>query len=114
MLYNALVNIAVRNTIGEYTIKDFNIFEIEKNNSVFSTVDVKNYKNKELVFKVLCPYCSEYHYYKYGINEIIKRDMVIGGCHIMGYPIIFIGNYSYISEKIMQFRKVNKRIYAQI
>jgi len=110
MLYNALVNIAVRNSIGEYEIKGFSIFETAKNNFAFSTVEIKNYKNKELVFKVLCPYCSEHHYYKYRINEIIKRDMLIGGCHIMGYPIMFIGNYNYISEKIMQFSQVNKKI----
>ncbi|WP_127837046.1 hypothetical protein [Clostridium prolinivorans] len=114
MLLTTDISIALKNHYGQYEIKEISLFELNKLKNSFLNLDVRLNKNKEVSFRLKCPLCGEYHYYKYNINEILKRDMVIGGCEILGMPLFFIGDCRKVNWRIKKYNQINKSIYAMI
>ena len=90
--------------MGQYETKNLTIFEINNMNKQYSNLEIIGNKNKEVTFKIKCPICNKYHYYKYNIVSIMKSEMVIGGCELLGIPIFFIGNNEKVNERINKFR----------
>jgi len=114
MLLNTDVSIALKNFYGDYDINRFSLFETNRINENFISLKVKVQNNREIILMVKCPICGKEHYYKYSVNEFVRRKLIIGGCEALGEPLFYIGKYDKVSEKISQFRNINSRIYAMI
>lgn len=114
MLLNTEVSFALKNTFGQYEIKDLSLFEMDKVTKDFPGIEMYSNRNKELSFKLRCPLCGENHSYSYSVNDLLKRDMVIGGCENLGMPLFFIGNQVKVHQRIKSFRDVNKNLAAMI
>lgn len=112
--FNTEIGIALKGYEGQYDIKTLTVFEIERINRRFASLEAKLDRNKNVKVKARCPLCGEYHQYYYSINDFLKRDMVIGGCEKLGMPIFYIGNKGKVSERINQFNEARRNIYAMI
>jgi len=105
------IAIAFKNMKGQYEIEKFSLFEIEKVNTKFPSHEVKINKSKEMIIKVGCPLCGEQHYYKYNLCELIKREMTIGGCEILGLPVFYIGSKEKIEQRVNKYREINRQLF---
>lgn len=114
MVIDSVISVAFKNYIGQYDLKKLSIFEITSMSKYFELVNGVCTNNKEIEVKVKCPICGECHCYIYGISELIKGTMVIGGCEKVGSPIFFIGKTEKVEEKINKYIEVNKKIYAML
>ena len=114
LLCNTDVSIAFKNVCGQYDIEQFSLFEVEKINRRFTSLEVKINRNKEIHFKVKCPLCGEYHHYNYNIGEFVKRDMIIGGCEALGVPLYYIGEKENVEKRIKRYREISEELYAMI
>ena len=114
MIFDTSIAMALKNSNGQYKICELTIFEIESINNKFPSIKIKVNKNNELIMKVKCSLCGEYHFYHYNINELMKRNMVIGGCEQLALPIFFIGKNQKVIEKVNEHRKAIEKIYAMI
>lgn len=106
MLINSKISIALKNAYDQYEIKEISIFEIEKLEKAFPCIQINSKGHKQFSFTMKCPLCGEAHYYKYNINDFLKREVIIGGCETLGVPLFYIGNESKVHERI---NKVNEQ-----
>lgn len=113
MLFNTDISIALKNFQGFYDIETFSVFEINKINKNFTSLEIKNY-NKAIFFKVKCPHCGKHHNYKYSINEFIKKELIIGGCEVLGLPLFYMGDYNRVNKRVSRYNNINKQLYAMI
>lgn len=114
MICNTNLCIAVKNELGQYETKNLTIFEINNIHEKYKNIELIENKNKEVKFKIKCPICNKYHYYNYSILSLMKNEMVIGGCELLGIPVFFIGNNEKVNERVNKYREINKKIYAMI
>lgn len=114
MLYNTHISMALKGCNGEYKIEDSNIFDIESLNGKFTSVSIKLDKNKGIIFMIKCPICGHRHIYSYNLSDIIKHDLVFGGCESLGLPIFFIGKNDNVKQMVRKYYEVNKNISAMI
>lgn len=114
MLLNTDVSIALKSFYGDYDINIFSLFETNRINENFTSLKVKVQNNRQIILKVKCDLCGKDHYYKYSVNEFIRRKLIVGGCEVLGEPLFYIGNYDKVNQKITQFKNVNRDIYAMI
>lgn len=106
MLINSKISIALKNAYDQYEIKEISIFEMEKLKMAFPCIQINSIGHKQIIFTIKCPLCGEVHYFKYNINEFLKREVIIGGCETLGIPLFYIGNESKVNERI---NKVNEQ-----
>ena len=114
LLLNTEVSFALKNTSGQYEIKEFSLFEMDKVKKDFPSIEMYLNKNKEFSFGLRCPLCGEHHRYSYNLNEFLKRDMVIGGCESLGMPLFFIGNQRKVHQRIKGINEASRKICATI
>ena len=114
MIFDTNIAMALKNSKGEYKVEQLTIFEIESMNIRFPSLNIEFYKGNEIVIKVKCSLCGESHFYHYNISELLKKNMVIGGCEQLALPIFLIGKNQKVIEKVNEHRKVIDRIYAMI
>jgi hypothetical protein len=113
MLLNTDISIALKNYSGCYDLKRFSIFEINQINKSFTSLEVKIY-GKTISFEFKCSLCGKYHYYKYGINELIKKEIIVGGCEVLGLPLFYLGNYDKVKTIVNKHNNTNKQVYAML
>lgn len=114
MLYNTNLSFALKNEMGEYEVKDFILFQLDKFNSSFKNLKVNYDKNNGITFKLRCPFCNEYHYYTYKFNTFFKSDMIIGGCENLGEQSFIIGKSDKVIERVKRYMSIKSRIYAML
>lgn len=114
LLLDTNVAMALKDSNGQYKVEELTIFEIESMKSKFPCLYVKLQKGNEILIKVKCSICSEYHSYHYNINELLKTNMVIGGCEQLALPIFFIGKNEEVIKKVNEHRQTIEKIYAMI
>lgn len=114
MFLDKNMSMALKNSWGQYKIEDFTMFRVEELNEKFSRLDIKLNRNGELKLKIKCPICGEHHYYSYSISELVKRDVIIGGCEVIGCPLFYIGNKDNVEGHINRFNEIKKQVYAMI
>jgi hypothetical protein len=114
LLFNTEVSFALKNTSGQYEIKDISLFEMERINKHFSDIEMHINRSNKLSFTVKCTLCGDYHSYSYNLNDVIKRDMVIGGCESLGMPLFFIGNKIKVHQRIKSFNEIRRSTWAMM
>ena len=114
MIFDTNIAMALKNFNSEYKIEELTIFEIGSLNTRFPSLNVELHKGNEIVIMVKCPLCGEGHLYHYNINELLKRNMVIGGCEQLALPIFLIGKNLKVIEKVNEHKQTIKRIRAMI
>lgn len=114
MVLDTTIAMALKNSNGEYRVCQMTIFEIESMKTRFPSLSVKVHKGNEILISVKCSLCGENHFYNYNINELLKRDMVIGGCEQLALPIFLIGKNHKVIEKVNEHRETIKKFYAMI
>ena len=114
MIFDTNIAMALKNSSGQYKLEQLTIFEIERMKTKFPSLNVNVNNGNEILIKVKCPLCGEYHFYHYNINELLKRNMVIGGCEQLALPIFLIGKNQKVIEKVNEYRQTIEEIYALI
>ncbi len=109
MLMDMDVSMAIKNIYGQYDIKSFSLFEIEKINGSFTYFKVK-VTNGWIVIRIKCSLCDNYHCYRYSVNEFVRRELIIGGCESLGLPLFYIGNYNKVKEIVDKCNDINKNL----
>ena len=114
MIFDTNIAMALKNSNGQYKLCELTIFEIKSMKTRFPSLNIEVNKGNEIVIKVKCSLCGEEHLYRYNINELLKRNMVIGGCEQLALPIFLIGKNQKVIEKVNEHRQTIERIYAMI
>ncbi|WP_291636124.1 hypothetical protein [Clostridium sp.] len=114
MTFDTSIAIALKNSNGQYKVCELTIFEIESMKTRFPSLNIELHKGKEIEIMVKCSLCGDYHFYHYNINELLKRNMVIGGCEQLALPIFFIGKNQKVIKKVNEHRQTIEKIYAMI
>ena len=114
MIFNTKLTIAIKNSLGQYDINEFTLFQIEKLNKITRGINIINRKKREINLQVKCPICGEYHNYSYNVSEFLKRYMIIGGCESLGLPIFYIGEKDNIRKTVNKYNYISKKLYAMI
>ncbi|MBV7272359.1 hypothetical protein [Clostridium thailandense] len=113
MVFNTDISIALKDFNGCYVLQKFSIFKINEINKNFSSLGVEVY-NKIICFKIKCPLCGKSHYYKYSINELIRKELSVGGCEALGLPLFYIGRYERVNQIVSMHNNMNKKICAML
>lgn len=114
MLLDTNIAIALKESNWQYKIEDISLFSIENIGKTLKAMDIDTYRGKDVLIKVKCPLCDEIHFYNYHIANIIKKDIIIGGCDKLGVPIFFIGKKNTIIKRVQEYIQINNKIYAMI
>ncbi|OFI06190.1 hypothetical protein CLOACE_12230 [Clostridium acetireducens DSM 10703] len=113
MLVNTYISFALKDENNKYNILNTSLFELNNINNYFTSVKVMK-KSNQIIFKVKCSLCNEYHNYKYNVNDIINEKVIIGGCDRLGSILFFIGNKYKIIKKVNRYNSIHSKIYAMI
>lgn len=113
MVYGTNISIAFKDELGLYKIENTTLFQLSTMSRVFPVKDYK-VQGKEISFKVKCPICDEYHHYIYHVNDLMRREIIIGGCETTSTPIFVLGNRIKVLNFINRYNEVNKQIYAML
>lgn len=113
MILETCKTVAVKNNQGGYDIKNISIFEANDFNVCFSLAHSKK-SSKNIIIKVKCPLCCNYHTYKYSTSDFLKRDLIVGGCELIGMPLFYLGNRIKVEQKVNKYNKIEKKICAYI
>lgn len=114
MIFDTNIAMALKNSNGQYEVEELTIFEIESMNAKFPSLNIELHKGNEIAIVAKCSLCGEYHNYSYSINELLKRNMVIGGCEQLALPIFLIGKNKKVIVKVNEYRQTIEEIYAMI
>ncbi|MFD3158272.1 hypothetical protein ACFIJ5_15720 [Haloimpatiens sp. FM7330] len=113
MVFNTNITIALKNYLNKYNVKTVSLFELEYVCKGFDYLRVK-IKKKEIIFEIQCPLCDQKHFYKYIISDLMKKDMLIGGCEVLNVPLFLVGKEDKIMEKVNKYEHINSEINKMI
>ncbi|MDP4088937.1 MAG: hypothetical protein Q8930_06660 [Bacillota bacterium] len=114
MLYNTELKIAVKDTDSRYNTMDISIFELANSVEHLPNFQSSITRSKEVSVKVKCPICGECHENRYKLNDLIKKQMIIGGCESTGIPIYFVGKPLKVTKYISRYNEINSAVYAML
>lgn len=113
MILNTRVTIAYKNDLGFYDVKNVDIFKLGSENP-FTLFELSIYKRKEFLIRAKCPLCGGHHDYRFNICSLLTKGIAIGGCDLVGEPIVIIGKEKGVIDLIYKYKEVNIRIPALI
>lgn len=108
------IGFALKNECGEYETKSISLFEMEKINESSPSLQINISKNREYRLRIKCSLCGEYHYYKYSLKDLTRREMVIGGCENLGVPLFYLGNNIKVITTVNKLNRIKERSIAMI
>jgi hypothetical protein len=114
MILETCKTIALKNNEGGYDIKNISVFEANDFNVFFSLTHSRNNNSKNIIIRVRCPLCGSYHTYNYKTTDFIKRELIVGGCELIGMPLFYIGNKLKVEQRVNKYNKIEKKICAYI
>ncbi|MFL0250508.1 hypothetical protein ACJDT4_08750 [Clostridium neuense] len=112
MIVDTSVSMALKNEFGKYDIKGMNLFKIEETNSLFKSVKLKLKNKNTVMVQLKCPLCGKLHAFNYCVSNIVNQEIIVCGCKTLGIPVLFIGEDKKIRQRVMQYNKAIKEIYA--
>lgn len=112
MIVDTSVSMALKNEFGKYNIKCINLFKIEETNNLFDSVKVRLKSKNTVMIKFLCPLCGKHHVFNYCVSDMITQEIIVCGCKILGTPVLFIGEDLKVKQRVKQYNKINKEMYA--
>lgn len=113
LVYNTDICIAYKDERGVYKFDHTSIFNLY-NISKKLPVESFNKNGKSIRFTVKCSMCDGEHSYEYQINELMKHEMIIGGCEVLNKPIFILGKPMKVLNFIKQYNKINKEVYVML
>lgn len=114
MLYNTELRIAIKDVENRYNSMDTSVFQLENFENHLPNFQLRITKPKEIDIDIKCPICGECHESKYSLSDLIRKQMIIGGCEVTGLPIYFIGKPIKVSKYINRYNEINNKIYAML
>ncbi|NEZ47412.1 hypothetical protein FDF74_09420 [Clostridium niameyense] len=106
--------IAIKNEFCEYDIVDFSLFNISKINYSNTLLKITKHKFNNIYFNVKCPLCGNIHKYNYNIVEFLKRDMIVGGCEVLGSPLFYIGKKEMVEKRANKYNEISRSLYMMM
>ena len=113
-MYNTDITIALKNNAAQYCKEQLSLFRIQDISLLFEVVNFKQNKKRCILLKIKCPICGELHQFNYMLNDLIKREVIIGGCEITGSPIFFIGKEWKIDKIINKYNEIREKMSIQL
>ena len=113
MILNTRVTMAYKNDLGFYDVKNVNIFKLG-NEDPFASFKLSIYRRKEFLIRAKCPLCGAYHNYRFNIYSLLTKGIAIGGCDLVGEPIVIIGKDRSVIDLLDKYKEANIRIHALI
>lgn len=104
MLLGTNVSIAIKNS-RNYGVKSFSLFNCAELSENLSALQISLVNKTEVMIKVECEYCGGIHFYKYNLHDFIKKQLIVGGCEALGFPLFYVGKELKVRDTI---NKVNK------
>lgn len=114
MVYDMNFCVAVKDDSGKYNTMDFSMFNLDKANDFFENMQVEIEGNRQACIKVRCPYCGEEHSYSYSFEELLNREILVGGCESIGVPLFFVGKHAKVMRRVFKYNEVNNKFYAMM
>ncbi|MCR1935604.1 hypothetical protein ACQX0N_05455 [Clostridium tepidum] len=114
MIIQTELGIAVKNIFGKYEIVDFSLFNTSKINEYGLGLIVNKNNKGNITVNSKCHICNNIHKYNYSIDDFLKREIIVGGCEILGVPLFYIGNKCIIEERVYKQNKIFDKIYMMI
>lgn len=114
MLYNFDIRIAVKDSRNCYKSYDLSIFKLKSISDYLPSVNAKINRSKKIYVRYNCPICGEEHECNYNIKDLLRKQLIIGGCDITGSPVYFIGNPIKVSKYISKYNEINNKVYAML
>ncbi len=114
MIIQTELGIAIKNTFGKYELIDFSLFNTSKINEYELGLTINKSNKGSIVITAKCHICNNIHKYNYNIDEFLKREIIVGGCEILGIPLFYIGNKSTIEERVYKQNQIFDKIYMMV
>ncbi|APH22748.1 hypothetical protein CF088_08030 [Clostridium botulinum] len=114
MIIQTELGIAIKNAFGKYELIDFSLFNTSKINEYELGLTINKSNKGSIVITAKCHICNNIHKYNYNIDEFLKREIIVGGCEILGIPLFYIGNKSTIEERVYKQNQIFDKIYMMV
>lgn len=95
-----------------YNMKKVNIFSLTEKDNIFKEINISKKSNGEISFSTLCSICGEYHVYNISLKSLIKKNVLILGCKVLGTPIIILGKKEEVENLVLHHNFVNYKSRA--
>ncbi|EJO5346207.1 hypothetical protein NRP93_000242 [Clostridium botulinum] len=114
MIIETELGIAIKNTLGKYELVDFSLFYPSRINEYKLGITINKSNSKNIVITAKCHICNNIHKYTYNIDEFLKREIIVGGCEILGMPLFYIGNKFIIKQRAYKQNQIFDEIYMMV
>ncbi|CAM2755694.1 hypothetical protein HAHI6034_04270 [Hathewaya histolytica] len=109
---NMDLTLALKKNDNNYDINDINLFNLKENNIYGQKIKIYKNKNGDITFQVFCNMCEEEHIYILNLKSVLKKDVSILGCHLLGIPLVIIGKKEVVNKLALHHNYMNYKIEA--
>ncbi|HCW04010.1 MAG TPA: hypothetical protein DGK91_05415 [Clostridium sp.] len=114
MLYNFDFRIAVKDKKNCYKTYDVSIFKLKSISDYLPNINTITTRSRKIYVKYKCPICGEEHENNYSIKDLLRKQLIVGGCELTGSPVYFIGKPIKVSKYISKYNEINSKVYAML